>query len=60
MTIREETEDTDDENNCNIRTELPSKKKPNLAKTLTGGRAEPFRNKPEGRVELVSIPVKNG
>ena len=60
MTLREKTEDTDDEDDCNIQTELPSRKKPKLAKVLSGGPAEPFLTKSEGRVELVSIPIKNG
>ena len=34
--------------------------KPKLAKVLSGGPAEPYLTKPEGRVELVSIPIKNG
>ena len=61
VTLREGTEeDTDDEDDCNIRTELPSRKKPKLAKVLSGGPVEPFLTKPEGRVELVSVPIKNG
>ena len=61
MTLREETEeDTDGEDDCKIRTELPSRKKPKLVKVLSGGPAELFLTKPEGRVELVSIPIKNG
>ena len=60
MTLREETEDTHDEDDCQIRTELPSRKKPKFAKTLSGGPSELFRNKPEGRVALVSIPIING
>ena len=35
-------------------------KKLKFAKTLFGGPAEPFRKKPEGRVEVVSFPIKNG
>ena len=61
VTLREETEDdTNDEDDCNIGTEMPSRRKPKLAKVRSGGPAEPFLTKPEGRVELVSIPIKNG
>jgi len=65
VTFQEETEfeeDTDDEDGCNIRTELPSRKKPKLAQKtkLFGGPTDPFENKPEGRVTLVSIPIRNG
>ena len=65
VTFQEETEfeeDTDDEDGCNIRTELPSRKKPKLAQKtkLSGGPTDPFENKPEGRVTLVSIPIRNG